>query len=119
MQYNNNVYAVLEIMASTSSSRYFDSHNTRFLKAEPQQHHHRVTARYNPWIYVSLGVIPAVASVVCAVYVVLFYHYIVDMSTTTSHIDDLIIGMNTSSIGRMLGNLDRLEQCVLRLPICT
>ena len=102
---------------ATTSSRYFASHNTRFLKEDPQQHPDTVAC--NPRIYASLVAIPAIASVVCAVYVVLFYHYIVEMSTTTSHIDNLIIGMNTSSINRMLQNLDSLEQCVLRLPICT
>lgn len=68
--------------------------------------------------YNAIALIPVFSSLVCAVYVVLFYHQIQSMSSTMDRINDLAAGVNSTRMQLIIDNLFALEECVLKLPMC-
>lgn len=68
--------------------------------------------------YRLIALLPVLSSMICAVYVVLFYHQIQSMGSTMDQVSDLLTSINQTRTKLIIDNLLALEECVLKLPMC-
>ena len=67
-----------------------------------------------------LSIIPIITSLVCAIYVVIIFHYIVNFHNDISHFKNVFNNINFTKIELITNNLLLLEECVLnKLQLCS